>query len=73
MELIKEGVYASTVSNLPNLFAGLSERQCREYVNAMERSPEYSGGVIRPTQKTSLVVIETFVEYLRHMERTRFE
>lgn len=73
IKLVDDGIYASTISKLPTLFLGLGKQQCRNYVNQMELDPEYADGVIRPTQKTTIVIVDKFVDYLRKMDEGRFQ
>ena len=62
----------ATIAELPKYFDGMSERQIRTYVDAMESEQEFREGVIRVTSRTTLVDIETFIEYLRFMAQSRY-
>lgn len=75
MKLIQapEGVIAAKTSRLPDLFPGLGKQQCQQYVAAMYLNPDFSDGVIKPTQKTTVVVVSRFLDYLRYMDEVKFK
>ena len=70
---LSDGVLCCKNTALPQLFVGLSKRQCLDYVDQMERDTEFSKDVIRVTGKTTIVVVASFLEFLRKMENERFE
>ena len=70
---LSDGVLCCKNTSLPQLFVGLSKRQCLDYVDQMEQDTEFSKDVIRVTGKTTIVVVASFLEFLRKMENERFE
>ena len=70
---LSDGVLCCKNTALPQLFVGLSKRQCFDYVDQMEQDTEFSKDVIRVTGKTTIVVVASFLEFLRKMENERFE
>lgn len=70
---LSDGVLCCRNTSLPQIFVGLSKRQCVDYVEQMEQDEEFSDDVIRVTQKTTIVVVASFLDYLKKMQRTRFE
>ena len=70
---LSDGVLCCKNTALPQLFVGLSKRQCLDYVDQMEQDTEFSSDVIRVTGKTTIVVVASFLEYLKKMQKMRFE
>ncbi|MDK6688287.1 hypothetical protein QP246_02285 [Aerococcus urinae] len=66
-------VYACTSQKLPELFQGLGKQQAEKYVKHMYRNPDFSDGVIKPTQRTTIVILERFIDYLRYMDDQKFK
>lgn len=75
MELInipQNAVYACLTSELPNVIKGLGVKSAYEYVNKMYQDPEFSDGIIKPTQRTTIVIVERFMDFLRKMDNEKF-
>lgn len=70
---LSDGVLCCKNTALPQLFVGLSKRQCLDYVDQMEQDAEFSSDVIRVTQKTTIVVVASFLEFLRKMDDNKFK
>lgn len=66
-------VYACRTQELPDIFYGLGKAQAEQYVKAMYRNPEFSDGIIKPTQRTTIVILGRFVDYLRYMDDQKFK
>ncbi|KAA9219175.1 MULTISPECIES: hypothetical protein [Aerococcus] len=66
-------VYACTTSEIPEIFRGIGRQQAAKYVQAMYRNPEFSNGVIKPTQRTTVVILSRFVDFLRYMDDQKFK
>lgn len=78
MELIQEKIYVvqpeyCITSELPTFIKGLGKQQCKLYVDEMYQHPDFHDDVIRPTQKTTLVHINRFIEFLKAKEEARFK
>lgn len=78
MEVVKvpemyQGILAITTSEIPNYFVGIGKQQAIKYVSEMYVHPDFSDGVIRPTQKTTLVLPNRFLDFLRFKEEKRFK
>lgn len=69
---VQEKAIMATIAQLPKYFDGMSERQIRNYVDAMESEQEFREGVIRVTSRTTLVDIEKFISYLQFMAHGRY-
>ncbi|KAA9231687.1 MULTISPECIES: hypothetical protein [Aerococcus] len=69
----KNLVYACITSEIPYIFQGIGRQQAAKYVNAMYHNPEFSDGVIKPTQRTTIIIISRFVDYLRYMDEQKFK
>lgn len=65
--------YATTTQKLPDVILGLGKQQAAKYVSEMYQDPEFSDGVIKPTQKTTIVIISRFIEFLRKMDAEKFK
>ncbi len=63
----------ATVSKLPDILAGLGKGQCQKYVALMKQEVEFCDGIIQPTQKTTLVDIGRFIQFLKYMDERKFK
>lgn len=61
-----------TIKELPTIFYGTSERQMRNYVDAMQMDSEFKGAVIKPTLRTTLVHVDRLVDFLRKMDEEKW-
>ena len=59
--------------NLPQVIVGISEQVATLYAKEMYENPEFTDGVIKPTQKMTLVDPHRFVEFLRYKDANRFK
>ncbi|KAA9296579.1 MULTISPECIES: hypothetical protein [Aerococcus] len=66
-------VYACTVSAIPEIFRGIGKQQAAKYIKEMYLNPEFTDGVIKPTQRTTIVIISRFIDYLRYMDDQKFK
>lgn len=60
------------LADIGDCIAGMSEEHARKYVQKMQLDPDYSHGIIRPTQKTTIIVVDVFVDFLRKMDDQKF-
>ncbi|WP_311432232.1 hypothetical protein [Facklamia hominis] len=65
--------FACITSKLPEVIIGLGKQQAQVYVREMYQDPNYSDGVIKPTNKTTIVIISRFVEFLKSKEEAKFK
>ena len=65
--------YACITSKLPEVIIGLGKQQAQIYVREMYQDPNYSDGVIKPTNKTTIVIISRFIEFLKSKEEAKFK
>ncbi|MCR8969302.1 hypothetical protein [Facklamia sp. 7083-14-GEN3] len=65
--------FATTTQKLPDVILGLGKQQAAKYVSEMYQDPEFSDGVIKPTQKTTIVIISRFIDFLRKKDSTKFK
>ncbi|EKB54501.1 hypothetical protein [Facklamia hominis] len=65
--------FACITSKLPEVIIGLGKQQAQVYVREMYQDPNYSDGVIKPTNKTTIVIISRFIEFLKSKEETKFK
>ena len=65
--------YACITSKLPEIILGLGKQQAQVYVREMYQDPNYSDGVIKPTNKTTIVIISRFIEFLKSKEEAKFK
>lgn len=65
--------YACITSKLPEVIIGLGKQQAQVYVREMYQDPNYSDGVIKPTNKTTIVIISRFIEFLKSKEEAKFK
>lgn len=65
--------FACITSKLPEVILGLGKQQAQIYVREMYQDPNYSDGVIKPTNKTTIVVISRFIEFLKSKEEAKFK
>lgn len=65
--------FACITSKLPEVILGLGKQQAQVYVREMYQDPNYSDGVIKPTNKTTIVIISRFVEFLKSKEEAKFK
>lgn len=65
--------YACITSKLPEVILGLGKQQAQIYVREMYQDPNYSDGVIKPTNKTTIVIISRFIEFLKSKEEAKFK
>lgn len=65
------GAYACLTQALPEVVIGLGKDRAEKYVTKMAKDPDFSDGIIRPTQKTTIVIIERFIGFMRKMEDER--
>lgn len=77
MELTQEKIYVvqpeyCIASELPTFIKGLGKQQCKLYVAEMYQHPDFHDDVIKPTQKTTVVNINRFIEFLKAKEEERF-
>lgn len=70
---VVEGAIASTPKMLPQVIIGLGEEQAEKYVREMYRNPEFSDGVIKPTQRTTIVMIDRFFDFMKWKDDRKFE
>lgn len=68
-----QGVIGVKVSQLPDYFVGLGKQQVELYVREMYANPEFTDGVIKPTQKTTIVLLDRFISFLRYMDEQKFK
>lgn len=76
MELIPlptDTAFACITSKLPDVILGLGKQQAQAYVREMYKDPNYSDGVIKPTNKTTIVIISRFIEFLKAKEEGKFK
>lgn len=76
MELTQEKIYVvqpeyCITSELPNFIKGLGKQQCKLYVAEMYQHPEFHNDVAKPAQKTTIVNIKRFVDFLKIKENER--
>ena len=76
MELTQEKIFVvqpeyCITSELPNFIKGLGKQQCKLYVAEMYQHPEFHDDVAKPTQKTTIVNIKRFVDFLKTKENER--
>ena len=64
--------FACITSKLPEVILGLGKQQAQIYVREMYQDPNYSDGVIKPTNKTTIVIISRFIEFLKSKEEAKF-
>ena len=64
--------FACLTSKLPEVILGLGKQQAQIYVREMYQDPNYSDGVIKPTNKTTIVIISRFIEFLKAKEEAKF-
>lgn len=64
---------ACITSKLPEVILGLGKQQAQVYVREMYQDPNYSDGVIKPTNKTTIVIISRFIEFLKSKEEAKFK
>lgn len=62
----------SKLSDIGDCIAGMTEEHARKYVRKMQLDPDYSHGIIQPTQKTTIIEVDVFVDYLRKMDEEKF-
>lgn len=65
--------FACITSKLPEVILGLGKQQAQIYVREMYQDPNYSDGVIKPTNKTTIVIISRFIEFLKSKEEAKFK
>ncbi|MDK7187961.1 hypothetical protein [Facklamia hominis] len=65
--------FACITSKLPEVILGLGKQQAQVYVREMYQDPNYSDGVIKPTNKTTIVIISRFIEFLKSKEEAKFK
>lgn len=58
---------------LPLVFVGIEKRTAEKYVSEMYTHPDYSDGVMKPSNRLTLVNVERFVEFLRFKDSDRFK
>ena len=76
MELVPlptDTAFACITSKLPEVILGLGKQQAQVYVREMYQDPNFSDGVIKPTNKTTIVVISRFMEFLKAKEEGKFK
>lgn len=73
LEFPRNKIYACTTAEIPNIFQGIGKQQAVVYVKAMYSNPDFSDGVIKPTQRTTVVILKRFVEYLKYMDDQKFK
>lgn len=76
MELVQEKVYVvqpdyCTTAELPKYIDGLGKQQCKLYVAEMYKHPDFHNDVAKPTQKTTIVNIKRFVDFMKAKENER--
>lgn len=57
-----------TTSEIPNVFKGIGKQQAFVLVKEMYAHAEFSDGVIRVTNRTTVVLIDRFIDFLRWKE-----
>lgn len=76
MELIPvedlNGVVAFKPEDVDRVIVGLGVQSARQYVDLMRKDPDFSDGVIKPTQRTTIVILHRFLEFLRKMDDSKF-
>lgn len=65
--------FACITSKLPEVIIGLGKQQAQVYVREMYQDPNFSDGVIKPTNKTTIVIISRFIEFLKSKEEAKFK
>ena len=65
--------FACITSKLPEVILGLGKQQAQVYVREMYQDPNFSDGVIKPTNKTTIVIISRFIEFLKSKEEAKFK
>ena len=65
--------FACITSKLPEVILGLGKQQAQIYVREMYQDPNYSDGVIKPTNKTTIVIISRFIDFLKSKEEAKFK
>lgn len=76
MELIPvegvKGVIAFKPEDVDRVIVGLSVQSARQYIDLMRKDPEFTDGVIKPTQRTTIVILNRFLEFMRKMDDNKF-
>lgn len=67
-----EGAVAFKLEDVSQVIVGMSPESARQFVQKMRLDPEYSDGVIKPTQRTTIVLIHRFLEFLQKMDDQKF-
>lgn len=57
---------------LPLVFIGIEKRNAEKLVAEMYKHPDYSDGIMKPTNRMTLVNVDKFVEFLRFKDSQRF-
>lgn len=57
---------------LPLVFIGIEKRNAEKLVSEMYKNPKFSDGIIKPTQRITLVNVDKFTEFLRFKDEERF-
>ncbi|RYC97896.1 hypothetical protein [Facklamia hominis] len=65
--------FACITSKLPEVIIGLGKQQAQVYVREMYQDPNFSDGVIKPTNKTTIVIISRFIDFLKSKEEAKFK
>lgn len=60
------------LSDIGDCIAGMTEDHARKYLREMELDPEFAHGIIRPTQKTTILEVDVFINFLRKMDDKKF-
>lgn len=68
-----EGVVAFKAESVSEVIIGLKAQNAKQYINKMRNDPEYSHGVICPTQRTTIVLLQPFLEFMRKMDDNKFK
>ena len=61
------------LSRIGDCVAGMTPAQARNYINRMKLDPEYSHGVACPTQKTTIINVDIFYEFMLKMDERKFK
>ena len=58
---------------LPNWFDRMGRRQAEDYVLEMYKHPKYSDGVVKTSQRSTFVIPDRFIDFLKHRADSQFE
>lgn len=74
MELARvDKIYACTTQKIPEVIPGIGRQQAEIYVRKMYEHPDFCDGVVRPTQKTTIVKLNRFMDFMQWMDDNKFK